>query len=76
MISSKVLVQLRNSTFFWNFTSNLSRSGDFYQLHSVADELIGDKGTHCLKLPWFQKCFPHKVRLHLIHKVTILDQLY
>lgn len=42
--------------------------GDFYQLPPVANEIIGDPGNHCFKLSWFNNCFPHKVKLHTIHR--------
>lgn len=42
--------------------------GDFYQLPPVANEIICDPGNHCFKLSWFNNCFPHKVKLHLIHR--------
>ncbi|VDI51475.1 ATP-dependent DNA helicase PIF1 [Mytilus galloprovincialis] len=43
-------------------------SGDFYQLPPVPNKIIGDSGSHCFKLPWFDDCFPHKVQLNIIHR--------
>ncbi|CAC5392062.1 PIF1 [Mytilus coruscus] len=43
-------------------------SGDFYQLPPVPNKIIGDSGSHCFKLPWFNDCFPHKVQLNIIHR--------
>lgn len=42
-------------------------AGDFYQLPPVAIELVGDPGNHFFKLSWFNNCFPHKIKLHIIH---------
>ena len=43
-------------------------AGDFYQLPLVVNEIIGDPDNHCYKLPWFDNCFPHKIKLNIIHR--------
>jgi hypothetical protein len=42
--------------------------GDFYQLPPVSNQLLGDHGNHCLNLPWFNDCFPHKIKLNIMHR--------
>lgn len=74
MISAKTFNQLEilcrnvrnNNEYFGGMQVILA--GDFYQLPPVANELIGDPGNHCFKLSWFNNCFPHKVKLHIIHR--------
>jgi hypothetical protein len=34
----------------------------------VANELVGDPGLHCFNVPWFNRCFPHKIKLSFIHR--------
>jgi hypothetical protein len=41
-------------------------AGDFYQLPPVANEIIGDLGNHCYKVPWINDRFPHKIKLNII----------
>ncbi|XP_061167824.1 uncharacterized protein LOC133176769 [Saccostrea echinata] len=74
MISAKTFNQLEmlcrnirnNDRYFGGMQVILA--GDFYQLPPVANEIIGDPGNHCYKLPWFNNCFPHKVKLNIIHR--------
>lgn len=42
--------------------------GDFLQLPPVANELYGDPGNMCFRLPWFDSYFPHKINLKLVHR--------
>lgn len=74
MISAKTFNQLEilcrhvrhNYEYFGGIQVILA--GDFYQLPPVANEIIGDPGNHCFKLSWFNNRFPHKVKLHTIHR--------
>ena len=74
MISAKTFNQLeilcrniRNNDIYFG-GMQVILAGDFYQLPPVANEIIGDPGNHCYKLPWFDNCFPHKIKLHIIHR--------
>ena len=29
---------------------------------------MGDRGLHCFNVPWFNRCFPHKIKLNFIHR--------
>jgi ATP-dependent DNA helicase PIF1 len=74
MISSKVLRQVEficqkvrsSSLLFGNLQVILA--GDFVQLPPVPNELVGDRGLHCFNIPWFNRCFPHKIKLNFIHR--------
>jgi hypothetical protein len=43
-------------------------ASDFLQLLPVANELVGDHGLHCFNVPWFNRCFPHKIKLSFVHR--------
>ena len=55
--------------------------GDFYQLPPVSNELYGDPGNLCFRLPWFESYFPHKINLHIVHRqdehnlITCINEL-
>ena len=34
----------------------------------MTNELVGDRGLHCFNVPWFNRCFPHKIKLNCIHR--------
>lgn len=87
MISAKVLNQvqvlckeIRNSPeLFGNIQVILV--GDFFQLPPVSNELYGDPGNLCFRLPWFESYFPHKINLHIVHRqdeqnlITCINEL-
>ena len=74
MISSQVLGQVQficqkvrsSSVIFGNLQVILA--GDLLQLLLVANELLGDRGLHCVNVSWFNRCFPHKIKLNFIHR--------
>ena len=79
MISTKILDQLefvcrhiRNSKSYLGVIQVIL-VGDFYQLPPVSNELLGDPGNHCFRLPWFDDCFTHKLQLHIIHRQSDLN---
>ncbi|XP_060556104.1 uncharacterized protein LOC132716789, partial [Ruditapes philippinarum] len=46
------------------------KSGDFYQLPPIKDELYGDRGQYCFEANFFDDMFPHRINLCYAHRQT------